>query len=353
MREALPNIAIQMLLRGRNTVGYTPYPTEVTDAFVREAASTGVDIFRIFDALNDVDQMRPAIDAVLATGTAVAEVALCYTGDLLDPAEDLYTLDYYLRLAEQIVDGGRAHPRDQGHGGPAARRRRREARHRAARALRPAGARAHARHRRRPAGDAAGREPCRCGRGGRRERTDGRHDEPAVSLSALVAALAHTERDTGLGLQAVSDLEPYWEAVRKVYRPFESGLPGPTGRVYQHEIPGGQLSNLRQQAIALGLGDQFEVIEDLYAAASRILGRPPKVTPSSKVVGDLALALAAADADPADFEENPREVRHPRLGRRLHGGRARRSARRMAGAVPHQGAQGPRRQDRRRGADPG
>ncbi|MEO6115088.1 MAG: pyruvate carboxylase, partial [Pseudolysinimonas sp.] len=96
MRDALPNIAIQMLLRGRNTVGYTPYPTEVTDAFVREAAATGVDIFRIFDALNDVDQMKPAIDAVLATGTTVAEVAMCYTGDLLNPDEDLYTLDYYL-----------------------------------------------------------------------------------------------------------------------------------------------------------------------------------------------------------------------------------------------------------------
>jgi pyruvate carboxylase len=98
LREALPNLNIQMLLRGRNTVGYTPYPTEVTDAFVQEAASTGVDIFRIFDALNDVSQMRPAIDAVLATGSSVAEVAVCYTGDLLDPAEDLY-----LRLADDIV----------------------------------------------------------------------------------------------------------------------------------------------------------------------------------------------------------------------------------------------------------
>jgi pyruvate carboxylase len=125
------------------------------------------------------------------------------------------------------------------------------------------------------------------------------------SASALVAALAHTERDTGISLQAVSDLEPYWEAVRHVYKPFESGLPGPTGRVYKHEIPGGQLSNLRQQAIALGLGDQFEKVEDWYAAANRILGRPPKVTPSSKVVGDLALSLAAANADPDDFEQNP------------------------------------------------
>jgi pyruvate carboxylase len=131
------------------------------------------------------------------------------------------------------------------------------------------------------------------------------------SASALVAALAHTERDTGISLQAVSDLEPYWEAVRHVYKPFESGLPGPTGRVYKHEIPGGQLSNLRQQAISLGLGDQFEKVEDLYAAANRILGRPPKVTPSSKVVGDLALALAAADADPDDFEENPQKYDIP------------------------------------------
>jgi pyruvate carboxylase len=131
------------------------------------------------------------------------------------------------------------------------------------------------------------------------------------SASALVAALAHTDRDTGLSLQAVSDLEPYWEAVRHVYVPFESGLRGPTGRVYKHEIPGGQLSNLRQQAMALGLGDHFEKIEDLYAAASTMLGRPPKVTPSSKVVGDLALALAAVDADPADFEANPEKYDIP------------------------------------------
>ncbi len=125
------------------------------------------------------------------------------------------------------------------------------------------------------------------------------------SASALVAALAHTERDTGLSLENVSNLEPYWESVRHLYRPFESGLPGPTGRVYKHEIPGGQLSNLRQQAIALGLANDFELIEDMYAAADEILGRVPKVTPSSKVVGDLALHLAAVRADPEDFAENP------------------------------------------------
>ncbi|MBX3091362.1 MAG: pyruvate carboxylase [Cryobacterium sp.] len=304
LRESLPNIAIQMLLRGRNTVGYTPYPTKVTDAFVQEAADTGVDIFRIFDALNDVERMRPAIDAVLGTGTAVAEVALCYTGDLLDPAEDLYTLDYYLALAEQIVDSG-AHilaVKDM------AGLLRAGAAERLVEALRsrfdlPVHVHTH---------DTAGGQLATllaASRAGA-DAVDvasapmaGTTSQPP--FSALVAALANTERDTGLSLQAVSDLEPYWEAVRRLYHPFESGLAGPTGRVYHHEIPGGQLSNLRTQAVALGLADQFEKIEDWYAVANRILGRPPKVTPSSKVVGDLALAMAAADADPEDFEENP------------------------------------------------
>ncbi|GGF33557.1 pyruvate carboxylase [Subtercola lobariae] len=310
LREALPNVAIQMLLRGRNTVGYTPYPTEVTDAFVHEAAATGIDIFRIFDALNDVNQMRPAIESVLATGTTIAEVAVCYTGDLLDPAEDLYTLDYYLRLAEDIVSSG-AHIlaiKDM------------------AGLLRPFAAEKLVTAFRQNFGvpvhvhthDTAGGQLATllAASAAGADAVDvasapmaGTTSQP--SASALVAALAHTERDTGLSLQAVSDLEPYWEAVREVYHPFESGLPGPTGRVYKHEIPGGQLSNLRQQAIALGLADHFEKIEDLYAAANQILGRIPKVTPSSKVVGDLALHLAAVGADPADFAENPQNYDIP------------------------------------------
>uniref|UniRef100_UPI003513AC0C biotin/lipoyl-containing protein n=1 Tax=Salipiger sp. TaxID=2078585 RepID=UPI003513AC0C len=131
------------------------------------------------------------------------------------------------------------------------------------------------------------------------------------SLSGLVAALAHTDRDTGIDLAAVSDLEPYWEAVRHLYRPFESGLPGPTGRVYRHEIPGGQLSNLRQQAIALGLADDFELIEDMYAAADRILGRVPKVTPSSKVVGDMALMMVSQGLSRAQVEDPKSDVSFP------------------------------------------
>lgn len=310
LREAMPNICIQMLLRGRNTVGYTPYPEQVTNSFIKEAAKTGVDIFRIFDALNDVNQMAPAIKAVREETDSLAEVGISFTGNLADPSEKLFNLDYYLKLADQIVAAG-AHVlaiKDM------------------AGLLRPAGAKMLV--------------------GALRERFDlpihlHTHDtaggqlatlltaiEAGVdavdvasapmagttsqpSASALVAALAHTERDTEMDLEAVTDLEPYWEAVRKVYAPFESGLPGPTGRVYRHEIPGGQLSNLRQQAIALGLGDRFELIEQMYAAANEILGRPPKVTPSSKVVGDLALHLVAVGADPKDFEANPQNYDIP------------------------------------------
>jgi pyruvate carboxylase len=304
MREAMPNIAIQALLRGRNTVGYTPYPELVTKSFVREAADTGVDIFRIFDALNDVSQMRPAIEAVLETGTTVAEVALCYTGDLLDPSETLYTLDYYLRLAENISQSGAHIIAIKDMAGLL----RAGAASKLVTALRdrfdlPVHVHTH---------DTAGGQLATliAASDAGADIVDvasapmaGTTSQP--SASALIAALAHTERDTGISLESVFAIEPYWEAVRQIYSPFESGLPGPTGRVYHHEIPGGQLSNLRQQAIALGLGDQFEKVEEWYAQANRILGRPPKVTPSSKVVGDLALQLAAKDADPLEFEANP------------------------------------------------
>jgi pyruvate carboxylase len=304
LRQAVPNICLQMLLRGRNTVGYTPYHTDVTTAFVEEAAATGIDVFRIFDALNDVDQMRPAIEAVRSTGTTVAEVALCYTGDLSDPGERLYTLDYYLDLAERMVDAGAHVLAIKDMAGllraPAART--------LVGALRdrfdlPVHLHTHDT----PGGQLAtllaaidagvDAVDAACA------AVAGTTSQPA--LSALVATTDHSERETGLDLAAVCDLEPYWEATRRVYAPFESGLPSPTGRVYTHEIPGGQLSNLRQQAIALGLGEKFEQIEDMYAAADDILGNIVKVTPSSKVVGDLALHLVAVGADPHEFAEEP------------------------------------------------
>jgi pyruvate carboxylase len=304
LRFNMPGLCLQMLLRGRNTVGYTPYPTKVTTSFVAEAAAVGIDIFRIFDALNDVEQMRPAIEAVLETGSTVAEVALCYSGDLTNPGEDLYTLDYYLKLAEKIADAGAHVLAIKDMAGllrpPAAAR--------LVSALRdrfdlPVHLHTH---------DTAGGQLATL-----LAAVDAGVDVVDVAsapmaattsqppASALVAALENTPRSTRLNLRSVMDLEPYWEATRKVYQPFESGLPSPTGRVYDHEIPGGQLSNLRQQAIALGLGEKFEQIEAMYTAANKILGRPTKVTPSSKVVGDLALHLVAVGADPEEFAQNP------------------------------------------------
>ena len=304
LRQAVPNVCLQMLLRGRNTVGYTPYPTEVTAAFVREAADTGLDVFRIFDALNDVEQMRPAIEAVRETGTTVAEVALCYTGDLSSPDEKLYTLDYYLGLAERIVDAGAHVLAIKDMAGllraPAART--------LVTALRERFDLPVHLHTHDTPGGQLGTLLAAIDSGV--DAVDaacaamaGTTSQPA--LSALVSATDHSDRETGLSLAAVNALEPYWEATRRVYAPFESGLPAPTGRVYRHEIPGGQLSNLRQQAIALGLGEKFEQVEDMYAAANDVLGHIPKVTPSSKVVGDLALALVGLGADPAEFAEDP------------------------------------------------
>src|SRR6478672_4975012 len=304
LREAMPNLPLQMLLRGRNTVGYTPYPTEVTDAFVEEAAATGIDVFRIFDALNDVEQMRPAIQAVRSTGTAVAEVALCYTGDLSNPDERLYTLDYYLGLAERIVDAGAHVLAIKDMAGllraPAART--------LVTALRDRFDLPVHLHTHDTPGGQLGTLLAAIDAGvdavdAATASMAGTTSQPP--LSALVSATDHSDRETGLSLEAVCALEPYWEATRRVYAPFESGLPSPTGRVYTHEIPGGQLSNLRQQAIALGLGEKFEQIEDMYAAANDILGNIVKVTPSSKVVGDLALHLVAVGADPAEFADNP------------------------------------------------
>ena len=305
LREAMPNIALQMLLRGRNTVGYTPYPELVTRAFVEEATATGIDIFRIFDALNDVGQMRPAIDAVLETERR----------------------------------GGRGRP--VLHRQPA--RPRRAAVHPG---LLPAPGRADRRRRRARPGRSRtwpgccgpARRACWCGRcasGSTCRCTSTPTTPPAASSPPCWprpprARTPSTSPPRRWPARPASRRPPRWSPPSRtpsgtpgcrcrrsatwsrtgrpsaqVYRPFESGLPAPTGRVYSHEIPGGQLSNLRQQAIALGLADDFELIEEMYAAADRILGRIPKVTPSSKVVGDLALQLAATRADPRDFADNP------------------------------------------------
>ncbi len=303
LSEALPNVCLQMLLRGQNTVGYTTYPSGVVRAFVAEAHRTGMDVFRIFDANNDVDRMRPAVEAVRETG-ALAEGAISYTGDLSDPREKLYTLDYYLRLAEGLVEAGSHVLCIKDMAGllraPAARK--------LVSALRsefdlPVHLHTHDTSGGGLATYLAAVEAGVDAVDGAAAPLSGMTSQP--SLSAIVAATDHTDRETGLSLDALAALEPYWEAVRTLYAPFEAGLRSPTGTVYRHEIPGGQLSNLRQQAMAMGLGERFEEIEKAYARCDDLLGHLVKVTPTSKVVGDLALYLLSSDVDPDDLEKDP------------------------------------------------
>ena len=304
LREAAPNICLQMLLRGRNAVGYTPYPDDVVRAFVVEAAETGIDLFRIFDALNDMEQMRPAIDAVVHETGALAEGTLCYTGDLTNPAEQIYTLDYYLRLAEQLVDAGSHLLAIKDMAG----------------LLRPAAATrlvtalrerfdvpVHL-HTHDTAGGQLATLLAAVNAGVDAVDTaaapmSGGTSQP--NMSALVAATDHTARATGIDLAALSSLEAYWEAVRNLYAPFEAGLRAPTGAVYRHEIPGGQLTNLRQQAISLGLGDRWADVTECYAIANELLGKPIKVTPTSKVVGDLALFIASGNINQEELRTAP------------------------------------------------
>jgi pyruvate carboxylase len=303
LREALPNVCLQMLLRGQNAVGYSEYPPEVVHAFVAEAHATGIDIFRIFDANNAVERMRPAIEAAAAVG-AVAEGTLCYTGDLLDPDERVFTLDHYLTVAEGLVEVG-AHVlciKDMAGllRAPAART--------LVQALRERFDQPVHLHTHDTAGGQLGTYVAAAAAGvdavdGAAAPLSGMTSQP--NLAAVVAATDHTDRPTGLSLDAVGDLEPYWEAVRRLYAPFEAGLAWPTGTVYRHEIPGGQLSNLRQQAIALGLGDRFEEVEHTYARCNNLLGGLIKVTPTSKVVGDLALYLVSSGIDPDELEADP------------------------------------------------
>ena len=303
LREAVPNICLQMLIRGRNTVGYTPYPDEVAVAFVQEAARTGVDIFRVFDALNDIDQMRPAIDAVVDAGK-VAEGVVCYTGNLSSPSERLYTLDYYLHNAERLVNAGVHILCIKDMAGllraPAARVLITELRRRFDL---PVHLHTHDTAGGQLATYLAAIEAGVDAVDGAMGPLAGTTSQP--SLGTIVAATDNTPRASGISLEAIEAFEPYWEHVRRLYRPFDAGPGAPTTRVYRHEMPGGQISNLRQQAIALGLGDRWEMVEDLYAEANRVLGNIVKVTPSSKVVGDLALYLCGANADVGEFERGP------------------------------------------------
>ena len=299
LRERIPNICFQMLFRGANAVGYTSYPDNVITEFIREAHAQGIDIFRIFDSLNSIESMRVSIDAVLETG-AVCEAAICYTGDLLDPARPKYGLHYYVNLAKQLEKLG-AHffcIKDMaGLCKP-------YAAYELVKALREeiglpihfhthdtSGINAASILKAADAGVDVADAAVAAMSGGTSQ----------PNLNSIVAALRHTPRDTGLDGGALNECSDYWETVREYYLPFDSGPRAGSARLYEHEIPGGQYTNLREQAAAMGLSHSWREVERTYAEVNRLFGDIVKVTPSSKVVGDMTLFLMAKGMRPQDL----------------------------------------------------
>ncbi|MFC3704044.1 pyruvate carboxylase [Devosia honganensis] len=309
VREGAPNILTQMLLRGSNGVGYTNYPDNVVKFFVRQAARGGVDIFRVFDCLNWVENMRVAMDAVIEAGK-VCEGAICYTGDMLDPDRAKYDLKYYVALARELEAAG-AHVlglKDMaGLLKPAA------ARKLVATLKEEVGLPVHL-HTHDTSGAASATVLAAVEAGvdavdAAMDALSGTTSQP--TLGSLVAALADTERDTGLEATAIRQISFYWEGVRTQYRAFESDLKGGASEVYLHEMPGGQFTNLKEQARSLGLETRWHEVAQTYADVNRMFGDIVKVTPSSKVVGDMALAMVSAGISREEVEDPHRDIAFP------------------------------------------
>jgi pyruvate carboxylase len=308
VRERAPNLLTQMLLRGANGVGYTNYPDNVVKYFVRRAA-TGIDLFRIFDCLNWVENMRVAIDAVCETGK-LAEGAICYTGDILDPGRTKYSLNYYVGLAKELERAGCHILAIKDMAG----------------LLRPFGARVLVKalreecslplhlHTHDTSGISAATVLAAAEAGV--DAADAAIDSMSCTtsqpcLGSIAEALRHSERDTGLDASAIRQLSFYWEAARAQYAAFESDLKTGTSEVYLHEMPGGQFTNLREQARALGLEKRWHDVARAYRAANDFFGDIIKVTPSSKVVGDMALMMVSQDLTPEDVLDPGRDIAFP------------------------------------------
>ncbi len=309
LREAIPNILFQMLLRGANAVGYTTYPDNVVREFVLKAADQGIDIFRIFDSLNWPEQMQVAIDAVRETN-ALAEVAICYTGDILEPGRERYALKYYVDLARELVDRGAHIIAIKDMAGllkPYSARRLVEA-------LKDAVDVPIHLHSHDTAGiqaaaylqaAEAGVDVVDCAFG----PLSGSTSQP--NLQSIVAMLEPSDRATGMDLGELLAFDEYWEAVRGQYGPFDRSPRTGSAEVYEHEIPGGQYTNLRAQAVALGLGDRWREATRMYAEVNEMFGDVVKVTPSSKVVGDMALYMLSNGLTPDDIRARGRDLSFP------------------------------------------
>jgi len=299
LRERIPNICFQMLLRGANAVGYASYPDNLIIEFVREAHAQGVDIFRIFDSLNSIENMRVSIDAALET-SAVCEAAICYTGDILDKSRPKYSLKYYVTMAKQLEKLGTHLLAIKDMAGLC----KPYAAFELVKALRDeVGVPIHFHtHDTSGINSASVLKASEAGvdvADGAVAAMSGGTSQP--NLNSIVEALRHTPRDTQLDIDTLNECSDYWETVRTYYLPFDSGPKAGSARLYQHEIPGGQFTNLREQAAAMGLGHRWREVEKMYAEVNQLFGDIVKVTPSSKVVGDMTLFLMAKEMQPADI----------------------------------------------------
>ena len=312
LRRLVPNVMFQMLVRGANAVGYTNYPDDVVTSFIEEAAAAGIDVFRIFDALNDVDNMQVAIEAAQKTGRIV-ETSICYTGDVSDPRRKKYDLKYYVDLAKEVVRRGTHLLAIKDMAGLLKPR----AATMLVKALKDAVDVPLHLHMHDTSGNSIAAYMAAVDAGidvidGAVGSMAGMTSQP--SLSSLAFALAGAPRDPGIDADHFEKLSNYWEPVRAFYAPFESGLKAPAADVYEHEIPGGQYSNLRAQAEALGVqhgADGWEAVKRAYADVNRLFGDIPKVTPSSKVVGDMAIWMVKQGLDARSVTERAHELTFP------------------------------------------
>ena len=309
LRRAMPNVMTQMLLRASNGVGYTNYSDNVIRFFVKQAAETGVDIFRVFDSLNWVENMRVAMDAVVQSDK-VCEATICYTGDILNPDRAKYDLKYYIKMAKELEAAG-AHVlglKDM------------------AGLMKPTAARILIKtlkdevglpihfHTHDTSGISGATVLAASDAGvdvvdAAMDAFSGGTSQPA--LGSLVEALAHTDRETAIDINAVREVSAYWEQVRAHYAAFENGLQAPASEIYLHEMPGGQFTNLKAQARSLGMEDRWSEIAHTYADVNQMFGDIVKVTPSSKVVGDMALMMVSQGLSRSEVEDPTIDVAFP------------------------------------------
>jgi pyruvate carboxylase len=298
LRARVPNVCFQMLFRGANAVGYTNYPDNVVAGFVKHAAANGMDIFRVFDSLNYLPNLRVAMESVNATH-GICEAALCYTGDILDEKRDKFSLKYYVRLAKELEKMGAHFLAIKDMAGLC----RPYAAQKLVKALKEeVGLPIHF-HTHDTSGIASA-SVLRAADAGvdvvdlALASMSGSTSQP--NLNSIVAALQHTPRETGLDLTALNEFSDYWEAVRAYYTPFDTAPKSGSAEVYLHEMPGGQYTNLKEQAASMGVAHRWPEIARNYADVNQLFGDIVKVTPSSKVVGDMALFLFSRGIKPAD-----------------------------------------------------